>query len=127
MNSYEALMAEYDDRLDISEHKMKKHEGLYGDSTIWINEDIQTTVRKTAVLAEEIGHYHLTVGDITDQTKIENQKQELKARKWGARKIISDEAIIDAAMHGYREPYEIAEYLNVDEKLLKEYLQYKGF
>lgn len=122
MNAYESLLAEYDD-LDISEQKMKKHEGLYGDNTIWINSDIQTTVRKAAILAEELGHYEKTVGDITDQTRIDNQQQELKARKWAEQKLVPAEKIIDAIMHGYREPYEIADYLNVDEEFLRECLE----
>ena len=122
MDCYETLMAEYD-YLDISEQKMKKHEGLYGDDTIWINEDIPTTARKTAILAEELGHYFQTVGDITDQTKIDNQKQEYKARKWAGYKLIPAEDIIDAVNHGYREVYEIADYLGVDEEFLRECLE----
>ena len=122
MDCYETLMAEYD-YLDICEQKMKKHEGLYGDDTIWINKDIPTTTRKTAILAEEIGHHENNVGDITDQTKIENQKEEYKARKWASNKLIPDEAIKDAITRGYREVYEIADYLGVDEEFLRECLE----
>ena len=38
---------------------------------------------KYCILAEEFGHYKLNYGDISDQDKIENKKQEIIARRYG--------------------------------------------
>ena len=58
-----------------------RNKGMYSDNTIALSSFIETTVESRCILAEELGHYYTTVGDITDQSKIENRKQELKARR----------------------------------------------
>jgi len=125
MTRYEELLEEYSD-LDVEEKEKMKHEGLYADGCIWISKDVSEN-RKACILAEEIGHHELTVGDITDQTDIANQKQELKARKWAYRKIIPLRDIFRAMAAGYGTPWEMAEYLDVDEMFLRECLKIYGF
>jgi len=120
MTVYEKLIAEYEDKIEIEERKMK-NVALYGDGIIWLNKDL-TNSAKAAILAEEIGHYETTVGDILDQHSIENMKQEYRARKWALDKILPFERVLDAVRHGYYEPYEIADYLDVDEILVREAL-----
>lgn len=78
----------------------------------------QTTAEKTCVLAEELAHAELTVGDITDQTDVRNRKQELAARAAAYDRLIGIHRLIDALRHGYRRPHEIAEYLEVTEEFL---------
>ena len=39
-------------------------------------------MEKASVLAEELGHYYTTVGNILDQEDAGNRKQEHKARTW---------------------------------------------
>ncbi len=48
-----------------------RFKGLYCDGTIAIDQNISVT-EGNCILAEELGHYYTTVGDITDQTKVEN-------------------------------------------------------
>lgn len=100
-------------------------DGLYGDDVIWINRSLSEN-RKTCILAEEIGHYKTSSGNILDLTDINNAKQELKARKWAYNKLIPFEKIIEAVNAGCGKPYEFAEYLDLDEAFVIECLKYYG-
>ena len=124
MTTYEELLAEYDTKLFIEERRMT-NSGLYCDNVIWLNDEL-TEPQKLCVLAEEIGHYSTTVGDILNTKDINNAKQEFKARKWAYDRLLSIEMIIEAAGKGYTQPHEIAEYLNVDEKFLRGFLELQG-
>lgn len=124
MTKYEALLSEYEERLCVEERPMV-NEGLYCDNVIWINDRLPES-RRVCILAEEIGHYETTVGDILDQRDLNNARQELRARKWAYNKLLSVGMIIDAASKGHTEVYDMAEYLDVDEEFLREYLAYQG-
>lgn len=73
---------------------------------------------KLCVLYEELGHFNLTVGDITDQSDLNNIKQESIARRWSYEKLISPEDIINAIISGIDNIYDLAEILNVTEDFL---------
>ncbi|MBC5640243.1 MULTISPECIES: ImmA/IrrE family metallo-endopeptidase [Clostridia] len=73
---------------------------------------------KLCVLYEELGHFNLTVGDITDQSDLNNRKQESIARRWSYEKLISPEDIINAIISGIDNIYDLAEILNVAEDFL---------
>lgn len=122
MTKYEKLLAEYDDALDISEHEMKS-KGLYSDDCIWINKNLSER-EKVCILAEEIGHYHTSSGNILDQNDMRNAKQERAARVWAYKKLIPEKDIWRAFEEGYTELYEIAEFLDVDEQFLRESLKH---
>jgi len=122
--TYEDLVAKYEGEIEITEHSMI-NKGLYGDNVVWIRKDLTDTEKK-CILAEEIGHCRLTVGDITDQHDINNQRQELKARVWAYNQLLSIDRVIDAAGKGYTQPHEMAEYLEVDEQFLRDYLKHQG-
>ncbi len=92
--------------------------GLYSDNIIAINKKLDTASEKICVLAEELGHYHTTVGNILDQSKVENRKQELKARRWAVDKLIRVEQFIDALKAGVRNRHELAEFLEVTEEFI---------
>ncbi|WP_280149921.1 ImmA/IrrE family metallo-endopeptidase [Bacillus safensis] len=94
-----------------------KTKGLYGDNVIWINRTL-SSVEKTCTLAEELGHHFTTYGNILDQTKLKNRKQELRAREWGYKLLFPLEKLIDAQKEGIRNRFELAEYLNVTEQFL---------
>lgn len=79
---------------------------------------------KLCVLAEELGHYKLTVGNITDLKNISNRKQEIKARRWGYEKIVGIMQIIEAFEKGARSKYELADCLNVSEYFLEDAILY---
>ncbi|MGG1991178.1 hypothetical protein [Brevibacillus brevis] len=69
--------------IDIYEMPLKPRiKGLYSDNIIGINKFIPTSIEKLCVLAEELGHYFTSSGDILDQSKIVNRKQEKRARSW---------------------------------------------
>lgn len=99
-------------------------DGLYLDGNIALSDKMETSVRRACVLAEELGHHYTTVGNILDQSDISNRKQERKARAWAYEKILPLSSIRQAFIVGCREPWEIAEYLDVDERFLREALQY---
>ena len=98
--------------------------GLYCNGTIALKDNIETTKEKGCVLAEELGHYHTTVGNILDQNKAENRKQELHARAWAYNKMIGLTGIINSYEHGCRSIHETADYLNITEEFLIEALNY---
>lgn len=123
MTKYEELICEYE-HLIIEERPMV-NDGLYADGCVWINQDMPTN-RKACVLAEEVGHYETSSGDILDQTDTGNRKQELTARKWAYNKVVPEEKISEAISAGYTEVWEIADHLDVDEKFLIEALKYYG-
>ncbi len=78
---------------------------------------------KSCILAEELGHYHTTYGDILDQTDICNRKQELRARMWAYDRQIGLLGIIRCFEAGCQSQSEMAEFLDVTEEFLKEALE----
>ncbi|WP_152657613.1 ImmA/IrrE family metallo-endopeptidase [Oceanobacillus sp. CFH 90083] len=111
--------------VEVYEKPMVKNvKGLYADNIIWINKNyLKTSADKGSILAEELGHYHTTVGDIIDQSKIANQKQELRARTWAYEQTIPISKIIEAHRLNLRNKYELANHLEVTEPFLEAALQ----
>ncbi|MCP3778758.1 ImmA/IrrE family metallo-endopeptidase [Paenibacillus sp. MZ03-122A] len=100
--------------------KNLKLKGLYIDKVITINSaTTQSLSEKCCTLAEEIGHYHTSVGNILDQADIRNRKQELRARQWAYQRLIPLSAIIQAHQARVKGRYEIAEFLGVTEEFLQ--------
>lgn len=122
MTRYEQLVAEYDQEIDIEERNMK-NDGLYCDSVIWINERL-TNAEKMSIVAEEIGHYETSSGNILDQSVLSNMKQERLARKWAYEKVIPLEEIIEAVQSGIKEIYDLAEHFEVTEEFMRECLKH---
>ena len=128
MNKYEELLNDADksnvivtDQFDLSDTRFK---GLYCNGTIALNKDMYIESEKMCVLAEELGHYYATVGDIMDQTDVSNRKQERHARIWAYHKLLSFNDLIDSYKCGCRNQFEIAEHLNVTEEFLIDCLNY---
>ncbi len=123
MNTLEILEAEAcRDGIEIIERPFKSNriKGLYCDYTVALNENIDTTIEKACVLAEELGHHNTTSGNIVDLSQAENRKQERRARIWAYNKQIGLNGLINAYEHGCRNRHEIAEYLEVTESFLQE-------
>lgn len=119
---YENLLREATQQygIDIREKKMPpKIKGLYSDGVIWINRDLPTVAEKACVFAEELGHYHTSVGDILDQSKLANRKQEKRARSWAYERLIPLQRIIEAFHAGVRDRHELADFLGVTETFLQ--------
>lgn len=97
-----------------------RNKGLYADKVIILDKRIPTTAERTCILAEEIGHYYTTVGNIIDQTKLDNRKQERRAREWAHNKLIPLTRIVEAFKANVKGRHEIAEYLGVTEEFLQD-------
>lgn len=95
-------------------------DGLIRNDVIGINRTVRRSTQRVCVLAEELGHYHTTVGDIIDQSSDANRKQELRARLWSYNKLIGLHGIISGFEHHCRTIYEMAEYLGVTEEFFLE-------
>jgi hypothetical protein len=125
MHLYDDLLMECDNLdIEVYEKNRMKNKGLYGDNVIWINKLLPSIIEKCCVLAEEIGHYHTTAGDIFDQSSIENRKQELTARGWAYERLIPLSKIIQAHKLHIVNRYEFAEFLNVTEEFLDAALEW---
>lgn len=122
--NYESLLIEADNRNLITKEKpLKAYDGRIKGNKILIRKDM-ITKQKGCVLAEELGHYHTTVGNILDQSKTENRKQEHFARAWAYEKMIGLSGIVNSYEHGCRSLHETADYLNVTEEFLAEAINY---
>ena len=86
--------------------------------------NLENDTQRKCTLAEELGHYKRTVGNILDQTQIENRKQERKARAWGYEKVIPIHRLIEGYLTGVQNRYELAEFLGVTEQYLIEVVDY---
>ncbi len=101
-----------------------KADGLINGNVIGINRQIRTCRKRVCVLAEELGHYHTTVGDIISQSTTLDHKQELRARVWAYNKLVGLNGIINSYKHGCYSLHDTAEYLEVTENFLFEAIQY---
>jgi len=122
MDLYEKLLREspvpIDDAADLPENL----KGLYIETTsaraILLNKRMSTSAEKATVLAEEIGHYYTSSGDIVDQDSLTNRKQERSARAWAYRRLVPLRAFVEAHKASVRNRHELAEYLQVTEEFL---------
>lgn len=101
-----------------------KADGLINGDVIGINKNVRSSKKRSCILAEELGHYHTTYGDILCQTSVSDRKQELRARAWAYDRMIGLIGLINAYKHGCYSAFDVADYLNVTEKFLSEALQY---
>lgn len=108
----------------VEKHFKSKAKGLCKGSKIGVNKSIDTDQEKLCVLAEELGHYFTTTGNILDQSDVSNQKQELRARRWAYRKLCPIENIVFALQDGHTDLWDMAEYLDVEERFLRDALNY---
>jgi len=98
--------------------------GLYRNDFIGIKRNIVTITEKKCILAEELGHYYATTGNIIDTKNVCNRKQELMARHWSYEKLVPLKSIIKASFEGCTNLFELAEYLDVTENFLRDVLNF---
>ena len=124
LNAYEELVDNAsEDGLTVIEDAIQASDGLCIGNCIIIREDIPTVVKKADVTAEEIGHNKYTVGDITDQTIVDNRKQENRARFYAYNLRIGLSGLLKAFKAGCRTTDDIADFLDVSEDFLLEALE----
>ncbi len=105
--------------LTVKEKSLQYNNGRIKGDRIAIRQSMATN-EKACVLAEELGHYETSVGNIIDMSNPQNRKQERQARFWAYNKQIGLCGLIQAYEHGCSAKHEIAEYLNVTEEFLQD-------
>ncbi len=121
---YDALLDEANaEGISIKERPFKTYDGRIKGKDIYLRKDMNTT-EKACVLAEELGHYYTSVGNIIDMDSSSNRKQERQARLWAYNKQIGLKGLIRAYEHGCTASHEIAEYLDVTEEALQECIEF---
>ena len=110
------------EQVKVLERPLKTYRGRINGNNILIKSDL-TENEKTCILAEELGHYYTSSGNILDQSNINNRKQEKVARKWAVNKLFNIDMLIEACKQGYETLYDMAEYFNVTEKFLLEAIE----
>ena len=122
--NYEALLAESDDMgLLVKEKPLKYNNGRIVGNKIAIRKDIGTLAEKACVLAEELGHYHTSSGNILNQSDAENRKQELRAREWAYDRQVGLIGIVESFQNGCQTLSEMAEFLEVTGQFVREALE----
>ncbi len=129
--NYDNLCIEYENEVNIIECNLEKEcerlgiygmKGLYADGNIALEKSM-TYIHKKCKLAEEIGHYYTTSGNILDMRIPNNRKQERRAREWGANKVIKYNKFIRAC-NMYDNIYQIADELEVTYDTVEAYYNY---
>lgn len=127
MNAYENLLQQgYDEGLIIKEKPLfTDSDALCNDNKIALNTNyLHTSIEKRCILSEEIWHNRVTVGDITDTTKIENLKQERFARGCSLSELVSIDKIVEALINYCISLQDMCEHLNITEECFYEALYY---
>lgn len=119
MHTYEKMLIDASNNgFEIVEKNFKSDaKGLCKGKKIGIRKDMSDT-EKACVLAEELGHYYTSVGNILDQNNVNNKKQELVARRWATNILLCPADLIDACRAGNEYISDIAEYLSVTPEFL---------
>lgn len=126
MDDYELLLDEIQSELPVIEGSLLEktgRQGLYRSGRIYIEKTLPTS-KKREILAEEYGHFKTSVGNILDQKKHDNRKQELQARNVSYESTVSLEKLIECSEANLSNHYECAEFLNVSVETLKDALAY---
>lgn len=120
---YERLIMEYPQVKIIEKALPKGLPGLYYDKVIEIDK-FKNKYEKHCILAEELGHYETTYGDITDLNDMRSVKLEQIARRWGYEKIVSLDRLIDCYEKGQTTLEEVCVNLEVTPEYLKNVIDY---
>lgn len=94
---------------------------------------LSTPILLRCVLAEEIGHYFTTVGDALPKTyfhysrRLDVSRAEYRAWRWAALYLIPLSALIKCLNNGICEIWDLAEYFDVTEQLMKFRLELPDF
>jgi len=97
--------------------------GLYADNTIALNEALCSSMDKTCILAEELGHHFTSVGNIIHLKDVRCQKQERKARMWAYDRQIGLRGLIRAYEANCADCHDMADFLEVTPTFLEEALE----
>lgn len=117
--AYEALINQYS-HLAIKEvYTLPRGlAGLYMDNEILLDKN-RCMYERHGILAEELGHYETTHGDILDLKNLRNRKMELAARRWGYEKIVPLDKLIECHKLDLISLDEVCTHLEITAKYLK--------
>lgn len=119
--TYEDLLQEAENNgIIVKEKPLKAYKGRIKGNRIAIKKDLKNDIERRCVLSEELGHYHTTIGNILDQSDVNNRKQEKRARAWGYERLVGIIDLINAYKAGVSNRFELAEYLDVTEEFIEE-------
>lgn len=112
---YEKMMMQYP-HIYFYEKKMPKGlSGLWYGNVIEIDKYLSYR-EKNEIMAEEIGHYEKSAGDITDYSCTRSRKQEELARRWAIEKIVSLDELIQCSELKLNSIDDICLYLEITPK-----------
>lgn len=126
MTKYEAALQEAADKgLTVAEDVpfTSDVDGLVIGDVIGLSRRLRSYKEKACVLAEEIAHHDLNVGDILDQSDAGNSQQEYRARMRAFDRLVGLAGIVTCFKAGDRSLWEMAERLEVMEDFLEEALK----
>jgi len=123
---YENLIKEAEiENIEVVEISFRSRDmkGLYLDNVIGLNKTMSVS-EKACILAEELGHYHTTYGNILDQTSTINIKKEKLARNWGYTRLVNFSLLIEAFELKIKGVYDLADFLEVTPSFLAEAIKH---
>lgn len=124
MDRMEKLESEYPELKISLDPDMPPHQGgfIYKHEVILnSNKTYQETLGN---LAEEIGHYETSSGDVLHAPYLENGQQEYRARAWGYEKLVSLDDLIDCYVGGDQDIDMVLERLDVTLEYLTKAIDY---
>ncbi len=127
--SDENIILHYDDSLPY------QLEGLYvnikdvGPAIFLLKKLKQNRHRHIEILGEELGHHFTSVGDSICNASIYRDrlnilKCEKQATDWSTNYIVTNKELAKALEHGCNSFYEISEFLNVNEHIVRDKFEY---
>lgn len=123
MNYYDLIAEAYRLGIIVKECDLKTVDGKCYGNRIAIHSSLSED-EKICVLLEELVHYNLTVGDISNQNNLNNLKQELITRKAVYKKLTHPERIIECIIDGTYSTYDLSSKLKVPHNFLIESIEY---
>lgn len=118
--TYEELLSVAEEvHLIVKEKDLQAYDGRIKGRRVAIRKSIPAQNMKACVLAEELGHYYTSTGNILDDS-VNARKQERHARAWAFDQQIGLSGLIRANTAGCRTSHEAAEYLDVPESFLRD-------
>lgn len=93
------------------------------EPVIAISKSLKTQAEQACVIAEELGHFHTSCGNLLTDPSVDRtviRKQEYAAKKWAVQRLVPIRQIIRAYEAGCHSLYEMAEHLGATEEFLAE-------
>ncbi|EAG8700772.1 toxin [Listeria monocytogenes] len=100
-----------------------KRYGIYADGHILIERHMNDRYKKV-ILLEEYFHSKYTAGNILDERKLTNRKQETFVRRKNYETLFSHECIIRAYNLGFEYYHDVADYFDLPEAFIREAIEH---